>query len=91
MSVKSCEKLEKSMVALTVEVSAGEFEAAVEKAYRKQRGSIRVPGFRPGKAPRKMIENMYGAGVFYEEACHRCGCEAGGRSCRTGFMEVLCG
>ena len=68
MSVKSCEKLEKSMVALTVEVSAGDFEAAVEKAYRKQRGSIRVPGFRPGKAPRKMIENMYGAGVFYEEA-----------------------
>ncbi len=68
MSVKSCEKLEKSMVALTVEVSAEEFEAAVEKAYRKQRGSIRVSGFRPGKAPRKMIENMYGAGVFYEEA-----------------------
>ena len=68
MSVKSCEKLEKSMVALTVEVSAEEFEAAVEKAYRKQRGSIRMPGFRPGKAPRKMIENMYGAGVFYEEA-----------------------
>ncbi len=68
MSVKSCEKLEKSMVALTVEVSAGDFEAAVEKAYRKQRGSIRMPGFRPGKAPRKMIENMYGAGIFYEEA-----------------------
>ena len=68
MSVKSCEKLEKSMVALTVEVSAEEFEAAVEKAYRKQRGSIRVPGFRPGKAPRKIIENMYGSGVFYEEA-----------------------
>ena len=68
MSVKSCEKLEKSMVALTVEVSAADFEAAVEKAYRKQRGSIRMPGFRPGKAPRKMIENMYGAGVFYEEA-----------------------
>ncbi len=68
MSVKSCEKLEKSTVALTVEVSAADFEAAVEKAYRKQRGSIRVPGFRPGKAPRKMIENMYGSGVFYEEA-----------------------
>ena len=68
MSVKSCEKLEKSMVALTVEVGADEFEAAVEKAYRKQRGSIRVPGFRPGKAPRKMIENMYGAAIFYEEA-----------------------
>ena len=68
MSVKSCEKLEKSTVALTVEVSAADFEAAVEKAYRKQRGSIRMSGFRPGKAPRKMIENMYGAGVFYEEA-----------------------
>ncbi len=68
MSVKSCEELEKSMVSLTVEVSAADFEAAVEKAYRKQRGSIRVPGFRPGKAPRKMIESMYGAGVFYEEA-----------------------
>ena len=68
MSVKSCEKLEKSTVALTVEVSAADFEAAVEKAYRKQRASIRMPGFRPGKAPRKMIENMYGAGVFYEEA-----------------------
>ena len=68
MSVKSCEKLEKSTVALTVEVSAADFEAAIEKAYRKQRGSIRMPGFRPGKAPRKMIENMYGAGVFYEEA-----------------------
>lgn len=68
MSVKSCEKLEKSMVALTVEVSAEDFEAAIEKAYRKQRGSIRVPGFRPGKAPRKIIENMYGKGVFYEEA-----------------------
>ena len=68
MSVKSCEKLEKSTVALTVEVSAADFEAAVEKAYRKQRGSIRMPGFRPGKAPRKMIENMYGAAIFYEEA-----------------------
>lgn len=68
MSVKNCEKLEKSTVALTVEVSAADFEAAVEKAYRKQRGQIRMPGFRPGKAPRKMIEAMYGAEIFYEEA-----------------------
>ncbi len=68
MSVKSCETLEKSMVALTVEVGAADFEAAVEKAYRKQRGSIRMPGFRPGKAPRKMIERMYGEAIFYEEA-----------------------
>ena len=68
MSVKSCEKREKSMVEMTVEVSAADFEAAVEKAYRKQRGKINMPGFRPGKAPRKMIESMYGPEVFYEEA-----------------------
>ena len=68
MSVKNCEKLEKSMVVLTVEVSAADFEAAVQKAYLKQRGRIQMPGFRPGKAPRKMIESMYGAEVFYEEA-----------------------
>ncbi len=68
MSVKSCEKLEKSMVALTVEVGADVFEAALEKAYRKQRGQINMPGFRRGKAPRKMIERMYGPSIFYEEA-----------------------
>ncbi len=68
MSVKNCEKLEKSMVVLTVEVSTADFEAAVQKAYLKQRGRIQMPGFRPGKAPRKMIESMYGVEVFYEEA-----------------------
>ena len=68
MTVKSCEKLEKSQVALTIEVGAAEFEAAVEKEYQKMRRKINVPGFRPGKAPRKMIERMYGAEVFFEEA-----------------------
>ena len=68
MSVKSCEKVEKSQVALTIEVGAAEFEAAVEKAYQKMRRKINVPGFRPGKAPRKIIEGMYGAEVFFEEA-----------------------
>ena len=68
MNVKSCEKLEKSKVALTIEIGAEEFEAAVAKAYIKQRGKINVPGFRPGKAPRKIIEKMYGTEVFYEEA-----------------------
>ena len=66
--MKSCEKLEKSRVALTIETSAEEFEAAVNKAYLKMRGKINVPGFRVGKAPRKIIEKMYGAEVFYEEA-----------------------
>ena len=68
MTVKSCEKLEKSRVALTIEASAEEFEAAVKKAYLKMRGKINVPGFRVGKAPRKIIEKMYGEEVFYEEA-----------------------
>ena len=68
MTVKSCEKVEKSQVALTVEVSAAEFEAAIEKAYQKMRKKINVQGFRPGKAPRKIIEGMYGAEVFFEEA-----------------------
>ena len=68
MSVKSCEKLEMSKVALTIEVGAEAFEAAVNKAYLKMRNKLNIPGFRPGKAPRKMIESMYGAEVFYEEA-----------------------
>ena len=68
MSVKSCEKLEKSKVALTIEVSAEDFEAAINKAYLKMRGKMNIPGFRPGKAPRKIVESMYGVEVFYEEA-----------------------
>ncbi len=68
MNVKNCEKLEKSKVALTIHVGAEEFEAAVNKAYLKMRGKINVPGFRPGKAPRKIVEKMYGVEVFYEEA-----------------------
>ena len=68
MNVKSVEKLEKSQVAVTVEVTAEEFEAAVQKAYLKMRNKISVPGFRHGKAPRKMIEKLYGEGVFYSDA-----------------------
>ena len=89
MSVKSCEKMEKSTVALTVEVSAADFEAAVEKAYKKQRGSIRMPGFRPGKAPRKMIENMYGAGVFYEEAVNIALPDAYGEAVKEQELQVV--
>ena len=89
MSVKSCEKLEKSMAALTVEVSAADFEAAVEKAYRKQRGSIRMPGFRPGKAPRKMIENMYGAGIFYEEAVNGAMPDAYAAAVKEAELQVV--
>lgn len=68
MNVKSIEKKEKSTVELVIEVGAAEFEAAIHKVYMKQRGNINVPGFRKGHAPRKIIEGMYGAGVFHEDA-----------------------
>lgn len=68
MNVKSVEKQEKSMVELVIEVGRDEFEAAIDKVYKKQRGRISVPGFRKGHAPRKIIEGMYGSGVFYEDA-----------------------
>ena len=67
MSV-TVEKLEKSMAKLTIEVSAEDFDKAVNKVYLKQRNRINVPGFRKGKAPRKLIEQMYGTGVFLEDA-----------------------
>ena len=69
MSVQ-VEKLEKSMAKLTIEVSAEEFEAALNKAYQKNKAKITLPGFRKGKAPRAMIEKMYGAGIFYEDAAN---------------------
>ena len=68
MKVISVEKKEKSTVELTIQVEADAFEAAIQKVYLKTRGRINVPGFRKGKAPRKIIEGMYGSGVFYEDA-----------------------
>lgn len=64
------EKLEKNMAKLTIEVAAEEFSRAVEDAYQKNRGKISVPGFRKGKVPKKMIEQMYGKEVFYEDAAN---------------------
>ena len=64
------EKLEKNMVKLTIEASAEEFDAAIEKAYQKNKGKINIKGFRKGHAPRAIIEKMYGVGVFYEDAAN---------------------
>ena len=62
------ETMEKNMAKLTIEVSAEDLDKAMEKAYQKQKNRITIPGFRKGKAPRKMIERMYGKGVFMEDA-----------------------
>ena len=56
------------MVTITVEVGKDEFAPAIEKAYRKQVKQIKIPGFRPGHAPRKVVEGMYGVEVFFDEA-----------------------
>lgn len=64
------EKLEKNMAKLTIEVPSEKLEAAIENAYQKNKNKISVPGFRKGKVPRKMIEQMYGAAIFYEDAAN---------------------
>ena len=68
MELKNTEKQEHSVVALTIEITAQEFDAAKDKAFKKSGKNITVPGFRKGKAPRKMIEKLYGEGVFFEDA-----------------------
>jgi trigger factor len=69
MSV-TVEKLENNMAKLKISVPAEQLEKAIEKAYQKNKNKIQIPGFRKGKAPRKMIEQMYGKGVFYEDAAN---------------------
>ena len=64
------ENLEHNMACLTIEASAEDFEKACQSAYQKQKGRIAIPGFRKGKAPRKLIEKMYGVEVFYEDAAN---------------------
>lgn len=72
MELKNVEKLEKSITALTIEISAAELEAAKDQAFKKNGKKITVPGFRKGKAPRKVIEGLYGDGVFFEDALNIC-------------------
>ena len=68
MQLKNVEKKEKNTAVFEVETDAAEFEKAVNAAYLKNRSSISIPGFRKGKAPRAVIEGMYGREVFYQDA-----------------------
>lgn len=68
MNIKSNEKKENSAIELVIEVGAAEFQVAIDKVYNRQKMKINIPGFRKGKAPRKMVEKMYGAEIFYEDA-----------------------
>ena len=76
------ERISGNQVRLHFDIPAEQFETAIQKAYQKLRGKIRVPGFRPGKAPRKVIENMYGADIFYEDAFRI--------SCRASHAHLTC-
>lgn len=68
MNVKSVEKNENNTAKVVLEVEKDQFQTALDKAYRKVKNTIYIPGFRKGKAPRKIVEGMYGANVFYEDA-----------------------
>lgn len=88
MSFKT-EELGKNMVKLTIEVAAADFEKAMEKSYQKNKNKINVQGFRKGKAPRAMIEKMYGAGIFYEDAANEVMPDAYEQAAKECGMEIV--
>ena len=82
------EKLEKNMAKMTVTVPAEEFEKATVEAYNRQKNRISIPGFRKGHAPKAMIEKMYGAGIFYEEAVDIILDRTYPEACRESGLEI---
>lgn len=88
MSVQ-IEVLEKNMAKLTITVPADKFAEAITKAYNKNKNQFQVPGFRKGKVPQKMIEKMYGAGVFYEEAANMLMPEAYADAAEESKLQIV--
>ncbi len=89
MTVKSCERNENSTAKLVIEIEKDVFEQNIDKAYRQARKQIYVPGFRKGKAPRKIIESMYGATVFYEDAINLLFPEAFGAAVEAEKLDAI--
>ena len=83
------ETLENNTAKFTITVDAAKFEDAIKKAYEKKKGDFSVPGFRKGKVPQNMIEKMYGAGVFYEEAANICMPEAYDQAATESGLEIV--
>ena len=77
------------MAKLTIEVSSEEFENAIAKAYKKNKNKISMPGFRKGKAPRAMIEKMYGKGIFYEDAANSIIPDAYADAAKESELEIV--
>ena len=83
------ETLENNTAKFTITVDAAKFEDAIKKAYEKKKGDFSVPGFRKGKVPQNMVEKMYGAGVFYEEAANICMPEAYDEAATESGLEIV--
>lgn len=83
------EKLENNTAKLTIEVPAEEFDKAIQTAYQKNKNKFNVPGFRKGKVPYAMVEKMYGAGVFYEEAANELIPDAYANAAAESELEIV--
>ena len=83
------EKISSNKVKLSFDVESAKFDEAMNKAYIKVRGQVNIPGFRKGKAPRKLIENMYGEGVFYDDAFELVFDEVYGPAVEENKLEVV--
>lgn len=89
MKLNSVTKKEKNIVELSITIEKAEFDAATDKAYRQNAPKMSVPGFRKGKAPRKMIEKLYGEGVFFEDAVNICYPEAYTKAVEEADIEPI--
>ena len=89
MILKNVEKKENNTALFTVESDAAEFEAAVNGAYLKAKSSINIPGFRKGKAPRAIVESMYGREVFYQDAMDELAPKAFEQGLSEGELRIV--